>query len=114
MRRYAELQRANALVPDDAALEATGSSPTAVPDEQDYDLVVILWQKACAGVTARQCEVDLPVDPYRIRRALAHWFEEGALRPRTAEVSGEAAGEGTPRESTPGESQGTSGEAPAS
>jgi hypothetical protein len=90
MRRYAELQRANALVPDDAPLEATGASPTAVPDEQDYDLVVILWQKACAGVTARQCEADLPVDPYRIRRALAHWFEEGALRQRSAEAPGEA------------------------
>jgi hypothetical protein len=103
MRRYAELQRANALVPDDAALEATGSSPTAVPDEQDYDLVVILWQKACAGVTARQCEVDLPVDPYRIRRALAHWFEEGALRRRAAVAAEGSSGEAASAETAPGE-----------
>jgi tRNA A-37 threonylcarbamoyl transferase component Bud32 len=80
--RYGALQKASALVPDDVALEATGASPTAVPGEQDYALVVKLWEKGCAGVTPRQCEAEIPLDAFRIRRALGHWVEEGVLRPR--------------------------------
>jgi serine/threonine protein kinase len=82
IRRYGGLQAARALVPDDASLEATGASPTTVPREPDYALVVALWEKACAGVTPRQCEAEIPADSFRIRRALAHWVEEGALRLR--------------------------------
>jgi hypothetical protein len=82
IRRYGGLQAARALVPDDASLEATGASPTTVPREPDYALVVTLWEKACAGVTPRQCEAEIPADSFRIRRALAHWVEEGALRLR--------------------------------
>jgi predicted Ser/Thr protein kinase len=87
VRRAGELQRASALVPDDAALAATGSSPSPVPDEPDYNLVVALWGKACAGVSPRQMEGDLQVDSFRIRRPLAHWLEEGALRLATSSVS---------------------------
>src|SRR5258708_33298629 len=83
--RYGALQKATALVPDDVALEATGASPTAVPGEQEYTLVVKLWEKGCAGVTPRQCEAEIPVDAFRIRRALGHWVEEGALRPRAGQ-----------------------------
>ncbi|HKC11585.1 MAG TPA: DUF4388 domain-containing protein, partial [Vicinamibacteria bacterium] len=82
IRRYGGLQAARALVPDDALLEATGASPTTVPHEPDYALVVNLWEKACAGVTPRQCEAAIAADSFRIRRALAHWVEEGALRLR--------------------------------
>jgi serine/threonine-protein kinase len=80
VRRSGELRRASALVPDDATLEATGRSPSPVPDEPDYNLVVALWEKACAGVPPRQMEADLDVDSFRIRRPLAHWLEEEALR----------------------------------
>jgi len=80
VRRSGDLQRASALVPDDATLAATGRSPSPVPDEPDYNLVVALWEKACAGVPPRQMEADLDVDSFRIRRPLAHWLEEEALR----------------------------------
>jgi tRNA A-37 threonylcarbamoyl transferase component Bud32 len=80
MRRAGELRHAGAVVPDDAALEATGSAPSTVPDEPDYDLVVALWQRACGGTSARQMESELTADAFRIRHALAHWLEEGALR----------------------------------
>jgi hypothetical protein len=80
VRRSGELQRANALVPEDASLQATGQSPSPVPDESDYNLVVALWEKACSGIPPRQMEADLEVDSFRIRRPLAHWLEEGALR----------------------------------
>jgi serine/threonine protein kinase len=80
MRRAAELRRTAAVVPDDTPLEATGSAPSSVPDEPDYDLVVTLWERACGGTSAGQMEADLTADAYRIRHALAHWLEEGALR----------------------------------
>ena len=84
VRRHGFLQRALALVPEDAALEPSGQSPSTVPDEPDYDLVVALWQKACEGVPPRDIESALPVDSYRVFHCLAHWVEEGALRPRPA------------------------------
>jgi hypothetical protein len=66
-------------VPDDVPLAATGKSPSTVPQEPEYDLVVKLWERACAGKTPRECEAELPVDSHRIWNALAHWVEEGAL-----------------------------------
>jgi hypothetical protein len=84
VRRHDQLQRALALVPDDASLEATGQSPSSVPDEEDYDLVVALWKKVCEGATPRDIEAGLAVDSYRVFRCLAHWVEEGALRLRPA------------------------------
>jgi hypothetical protein len=80
VRRAGELQRASALVPEGATLEATGRSPSPVPDESDYNLVVALWEKACTGVAPLQMETDLGVDSFRVRRPLAHWLEGGALR----------------------------------
>ena len=84
MRRHDQLQRALALVPEDASLEATGKSPSSVPDEEDYDLVVTLWQKVCDGAAPRDVEEALAVDSYRVFHCLAHWVEEGALRLRPA------------------------------
>jgi hypothetical protein len=85
MKRYDAFQKTRAQVPDDFPLEATGASPSTVPGEGDYSLVVSLWEKACAGVTPSQCEAEIPVDSFRIRNVLAHWVEEGSLRPRAAQ-----------------------------
>jgi hypothetical protein len=84
VRRHDHLRRALALVPEDVPLEASGTSPSSVPDEGDYDLVLALWRKACEGTAPREIETGLPVDSYRVFRCLAHWVEEGALRPRPA------------------------------
>jgi hypothetical protein len=84
VRRHDQLQRALALVPEDASLEATGNSPTSVPDEDDYDLVLTLWKKVCDGAAPRDVEEGLAVDSYRVFHCLAHWVEEGALRLRPA------------------------------
>jgi hypothetical protein len=56
VRRARELQRTSAVVPEELALEATGAAPSTVVDEPDYDLIVALWEKACARVPARQIE----------------------------------------------------------
>jgi hypothetical protein len=84
VRRHGELQRALTLVPEDSALEATGKSPSTVPDEPDYDFVVKLWQKVCEGATPREVEETLTVDSYRVFQCLTHWVEESALRLRPA------------------------------
>ena len=80
MHRARELQRTSAVVPEELPLEATGTAPGTVVDEPDYDLIVALWEKACARVRGRQMEAELAADAFRIHRPLAQWLEEGALR----------------------------------
>jgi hypothetical protein len=84
VRRHGELQRALAPVPEDAPLEATGKSPSSVPDESDYDLVVAWWKRVCEGVPPLEIEATLTVDSYRLFHCLRFWVEEGALRLRSA------------------------------
>jgi predicted Ser/Thr protein kinase len=80
VRRARELRRTSAVVPDELPLEATGAAPGTVVEESDYDLIVALWEKACARVGVRQIEAELGADAFRIHRPLAQWLEEGALR----------------------------------
>ena len=65
---------------DPAPVPGPSVTPGTVVDEADYDLIVALWAKACAGVTAAQIEAELAADAFRIHRPLAQWLEEGALR----------------------------------
>ena len=85
-------------MPEDLPLEATGTAPETVVDEPDYDLIVALWEKSCARVTARQMEAELAADTFRIHRPLAQWLEEGALRI----VAPEAGAQGAPSAPDPG------------
>ncbi len=80
LRRHDELRRATALVADDARLQGTGTVPTPVEGETNEALVETIWKAALSGTPPRQCESEVPVDSYRVRRLLAHWVEEGALR----------------------------------
>ncbi len=80
VRRARAVRHTSAVVPDDVPLEATGTPPGTVVDEPDYDLIVVLWQKVCAGVIVAQLESELPADAFRIYRPLAQWLEEEALR----------------------------------
>jgi hypothetical protein len=80
MRRARELERTRAMLPEETPLEATGAAPSTVPAEPDYELVVSLWEKVCAGVPIGQIEAGTTLDTYRVHHAVAHWLEEGALR----------------------------------
>ena len=80
VQRSRQLAATSALVSEDLPLEATGEAPGTVADEADYDLIVVLWQKATSRVTPRQLEAELAVDAFRIMRPLAQWLEQGALR----------------------------------
>ncbi len=79
MRRFDELERSRALVPDAAVLVPAGARPTAPPGERDGAFVRELWGQVKSGVTAATCEAALPVDAYRVRALLAHWLAEGAV-----------------------------------
>jgi hypothetical protein len=92
VRRSGELPRASALVPDDASLQATGTRPTSIAGELDYPFVVSLWEKACAGFSPRRLEAELSADAFRIRRALAQWVEDRALRILSPDASGSGTG----------------------
>ncbi len=51
-----------------------------MPGETDHALVQQIWEKAGAGIPPRRLEAELPADAFRIRRVLARWVEDGALR----------------------------------
>lgn len=80
MRRYDELQRSAALIPDGARLRSTGSKPTRLPQEEDPKLLSAVWTKASQGATAAECEAVAATDAFRVRRLLVHWVEEGSLQ----------------------------------
>ncbi len=81
MRRYDELQRFAALVPDELYVAASGTKPNAHPEEKDAVLQQQVWSRAAAGASPRLCEESIAADSFRIRRLFAHWFEEGSLKP---------------------------------
>ena len=80
MRRYDEFQEAQALVPDDVRLERSAVNATPPPGEKDGSFLQALWERASQGGTPVDCEASIASDSYRIRRTLAHWVEQGALK----------------------------------
>ncbi len=81
MRRYDELARDEALVPDETRLEPTGLKPSLPSPEIDRDLAKSVWEKARQGVAALECEQVANVDSFEVRTLLAHWVSQGALKP---------------------------------
>ena len=82
MRRYDEFQEAAILVPDTVVLVRTEVAATPHPTEKDGSFLQAVWERASQGGTPLDCEASVPSDSYRIRRALAHWVESGALKIR--------------------------------
>ena len=83
MRRYDEFQEAAVLVPDGVRLERTSVTATPFPGEKDGSFLQAVWERASQGATPVDCEAAVASDSYRIRRVLAHWVENGALRIRS-------------------------------
>lgn len=79
MRRYDELARARALVPDEARLRAGSGRPSVPPGETDGELIRELWTRVRSGVSAAMCEAGVEVDSFRVRAILVHWLEEGTI-----------------------------------
>jgi hypothetical protein len=79
VRRHDELQRLFAVVPDEMKFTKGTARPTTHEDEDDPELVRDVWVRASSGVPIVECERQIFVDTFRIRRLVAHWFENGAL-----------------------------------
>ena len=79
MRRYDELQRTRALVPDFCMLKRKGPQPIPRHGQEDAELFDLIWQKTAAGTSPEECEAICPADAYRVRAVLARWIEEGVL-----------------------------------
>lgn len=79
MRRYDELQRARALVPDFALLRRKGPEPLPEEDPGAKALAAQIWPRTADGVTPEECEAACAADAYQVRRLLARWVEEEIL-----------------------------------
>jgi hypothetical protein len=79
MRRYDELERARAIVPDFSLLRRVGPKPVPPSEKEDAEFFDLIWQKTAAGVSPEECEAVCPTDSYRVRKLLARWIEEGVL-----------------------------------
>ncbi len=79
MRRYDELERACAIVPDAALLKPTGVEPRLRPGEDDPEFFNQLWLSIGPGATPEKCEAECCTDSYGVRSLLARWVEEDIL-----------------------------------
>ena len=81
-RRHDEYQQAKALAADGVRFEPTGMAAVRPEGEEDGAFAASVWDRAAAGTPANDCELEVKVDPFRVRRLYAAWVESGALRPR--------------------------------
>ena len=86
-RRHDEYQQAKAFAPDRVRYEPSGVAALRPEDETDGDLASNVWDRAAAGTPAEACEMEMQVDPFRVRRLYAYWVEAKALRPRVEAVA---------------------------
>jgi hypothetical protein len=82
VRRHDEFREAKILVPGSVRLSATPTQPTPPSTDEEPGFVQAVWMKVTSGVSPAQLEDALGVDSYRVRHLLAHWVEEGALKPK--------------------------------
>ncbi len=79
LRRYDQLQRARAIVPDFALLRVKESAPAPHGVAEEAELSALIWQKLQGGASPEECEAACTADAYRVRTMLARWNEEGLL-----------------------------------
>jgi hypothetical protein len=82
VRRHDEFREAKILVPGNIQLSTTLTQPTPPDTDEESGFVQAVWMKAASGVSPAKLEDALGVDSYRVRHLLAHWVEEGSLKPR--------------------------------
>lgn len=81
IRRYDEFKRAATIVPNDARFVGAGGQPSLPEGESDAVLFKEVWRRAVDGQSPEECEGELPVDRFRVRRMFEHWVGEGVLTP---------------------------------
>jgi len=86
-RRHDEYQRARAFAGDGVCYEPAGIPALRPEEEADGEFASTVWDRAAAGTPADACEMEMAIDPFRVRRLYAHWVESRALRPRVESVA---------------------------
>ncbi len=81
VRRYDELRRAAAVVPDGMCLTEAGKP--SLPEGTDQAFAAAVWAKLATGRPVQECAAELRVDGYSVRRLAAHWVEEGSMQAKT-------------------------------
>lgn len=94
IRRYDEFRSVRNVVGDDAFVRATGSRPSTPEEEEDGELVRVVWTRIREGATVTECELAARKDSFRVRRLLAHWVKEGAAEVRTGKEGGKPGSKG--------------------
>ncbi len=79
IRRFDEFNRAAAMAPDGARFKKGAKPPSQLDGESDGELVREVWRRAASGFSPEECESELPVDRFRVRRLFEHWIAEGSL-----------------------------------
>jgi hypothetical protein len=79
IRRFDEFNRAAALAPDGARFKKGSKKPSQLEEETDGELAREVWRRAASGFSPEECERELPVDRFRVRRLFEHWVAEGSL-----------------------------------
>jgi hypothetical protein len=79
LRRYDQLQRASAIVPDFAVLRKGKPGSLPPSGDEDADLSALIWKRLEESSSPETLEAQCPADSYRIRTLLARWSEEGFL-----------------------------------
>jgi hypothetical protein len=81
IRRHDEFRQLMLFVPDDITLKGTGVKPSPDPEETDPAFIRDVWVKASSGSRLGDWESMIAADPFRVRRLVARWLEEGSLQP---------------------------------
>ncbi len=81
-RRHDEYQQFKAFAPDGVRYEPAGVPAVRPEEESDGQFASDVWDRAAAGTPANECELEMKVDPFRVRRLYGSWVESHALRPR--------------------------------
>ncbi len=79
IRRFDEFNRAAAIAPDEARFKKGTKKPSQLEEETDGELAREVWRRAASGFSPAECETELPVDRFRVRRLFEHWVAEGSL-----------------------------------
>jgi len=69
-------------------VRATQRKPSTPQEEDEGELVRLIWERVRGGTTVTECELAARKDSFRIRRLLAHWVAEGSAEVTTGREGG--------------------------
>jgi hypothetical protein len=79
-RRADEYLQLRSMLPDGARLAVVpGVQPTPPDGEKDGEMIRYVWLALKREASPAGCEEQVEREPYRLRRLLVHWLDQGAI-----------------------------------